>query len=257
MNRFLACLAMAASLEAQPAADRLKQGEDVFNKTCATGYCHAPKGGPGGGAPRLAARGFDEAYINATTTRGLPGTPMPAFSTVLNRGELSAVIAYVASLNGIAAAAGPAFGGAPGGGRGGPPQAMLPPEAIAGRELFTDSVRGFARCATCHEAGGVGISVASPISTIPADAAALRALATPHVQTVTVEGDSMPALMLSQGKQRTVFYDLTTVPPVRRTSEAAGIKVVDGSGWKHSAVIASYSDTELNSILQFLKAVVK
>src|SRR5262249_40852005 len=41
---------------AQDLQSVLKQGEEVFSKTCATGYCHGAKG-VSGGAPRLAARG--------------------------------------------------------------------------------------------------------------------------------------------------------------------------------------------------------
>ena len=102
----------------------------------------------------------------------------------------------------------------------------------------------------------MGIPVATPIGTVPADVAALRALATPHVQTATAGGESMPALVLNQGKQRTVFYDLTSVPPVRRTVEGE-VKIADGSSWKHAAAIASYNDADLTSILTFLRAVVK
>ena len=252
MRRVLLVLPIAALAWAQGAPDLVQQGDDLYHKTCATGYCHAPKGGPGGGAPRLAARGFDEAYINSTITRGLPGTAMPAFGTVLQRRELTAVIAYVASLNGVTSTA-PNFGG----GRGGPQEPPLSGEAIRGRDFFHDSVRGFARCATCHQVSGMGIPVASPIAKVPANVPALRALATPQVQTAVVDGDTMPALVLSRGKQRTVFYDLTTAPPVRRTVDSATAKISDGSPWRHASVIGSYGDAELESILSFLRTVVK
>src|ERR1700691_4821970 len=76
-------------------------GEKVFAQSCATGYCHGAKGTPAG-APRLAGRGFDQTYITNTVMRGLPGTAMPGFGTTLARGDLIAVITYVANLNGIA-----------------------------------------------------------------------------------------------------------------------------------------------------------
>src|SRR5262249_3812393 len=78
----------------------LKRGEEVFAQSC-TGYCHATKGGGGGGAPRLAARGFDQSYINNIVTRGIPGTAMSAFGMTLSRVDLTAIVAYVATLNGI------------------------------------------------------------------------------------------------------------------------------------------------------------
>ena len=232
---------LATTLSAQIVA----QGEKVFNQSCATGYCHALKGASGGGAPRLAGRGFDEAYISATTARGVNGTNMPAFATVLSRADLNAVVAYVATLNGIAnpnVNAGPQI----------PQRPQLPPEAEKGRILFFDSVRGFDRCSTCHEVAGVGIPVASGIANVPGNAAALRALATPQIKTATMDGDSMPALVVSQAKARTIFYDLTTAPPVQRTADPSAIRIADGSSWKHADFIKSYTDAELDSILNFL-----
>src|SRR5207244_7447564 len=102
MMRLPLIVLAALPICAQPPQELARQGEQIFNKTCATGYCHTLKGGSGGGAPRLAARGFDEQYINTITTRGVPGTSMPPFGTDLPRRELIAVVAYVATLNGIA-----------------------------------------------------------------------------------------------------------------------------------------------------------
>jgi mono/diheme cytochrome c family protein len=227
-------------------------GEKVFSQSCATGYCHGARGAPAG-APRLAGRGFDQAYITNTVMRGLSGTAMPAFGTTLSRADLGAVIAYVASLNGIANASvnlgpGPAAG---------PPESKLSAEAEQGRALFFDAVRGFARCSTCHEVNGVGISVTTPISKIPADAEALHDLATPDVQTATVGGDAMPALIVSQGKTHALFYDLTSVPPVLRTVEPGTLKVSEGSTWRHQSVIGSYNATELGSILTYLREAIR
>jgi len=229
------------------AQDIVGRGADIFSKSCATGYCHAAKGGSGGTAPRLAARGFSEEYISQTIRRGIPGTAMPAFGTVLQRGELFAVVAYVDSLNGIAPSRNPA-----------PEPELekkLPPEAARGRELFFDSVRGFARCSTCHEVAGLGIPVASPIAKIPADAAALRGLATPQIRTAVEAGESFPALVVSQASKQTKLYDLTQPPPVLRTFAPGAVSLKDGSGWRHSSVLSAYSDAELQSILAFLRAV--
>src|SRR5260370_21359540 len=136
---FLLVPALAA---AQSMQEMIARGGEIFAKTCATGYCHGLKGAAGG-APRLASRGFDEAYILSTTRVGVKGTAMQAFATLLPRRDLMAVVAYVATLNGIAN---------PNLGRGGPvaeaPVRTLPPDAAKGRELFFDAVRGFARCST-------------------------------------------------------------------------------------------------------------
>jgi mono/diheme cytochrome c family protein len=230
----------------------LAQGEKIFNQTCSAGYCHGAKG-VAGGAPRLAARGFDQAFINATVMRGVAGTSMTAFANTLSRPELAAVVAYVATLNGIA---NPVLNAAnytsPGGAA-----SALSEEAARGRDLFSDSVRSFARCSTCHEANGLGIPVAEPLGRVPSDVAALRALATPQVRTAAVDGESMPALMVSQGKVRTIFYDLTSAPPVLRTLDPDAVKMAEGSGWRHASAIDAYDDGELESILNFLHEVVK
>ncbi len=230
---------------AQQPADLVARGEKVFNSTCSTGYCHGTKG-MAGGAPRLAARDFDEAFIDNTVTRGITGTAMPAFGTTLEPADLAAVVAYVASLNGIASPGGDARRAA-----------ALSTEAARGRELFFDATRSFARCSTCHEVGGVGIPVATPIATIPGDAQALRNLATPNVRTAAIDTESMPALVVSEGKRGTMVYDLTSSPPVLRTQDATAIHITAGSSWKHASFTGSYSDAELSAILKYLREAIR
>jgi mono/diheme cytochrome c family protein len=231
------------------AQDAAKQGEQIFAKTCATGYCHGPKGASGG-APRLAGRDFNQAYISGVVTRGIPGTGMASFAAVLSKADLTAVVAYVARLNGVvntSSGSGDASATSSG--------PTLTGEAARGEKLFTDPVRGFGRCSTCHEVGGFGISVAGPIAKVPASVAALKTLATPNVKTGVVDGESMPVLVLSDRKQSTLFYDLTSVPPVERSAQAGSVKFNDGSAWRHSSVIAAYNDAELDAILVYLRAV--
>src|SRR5438874_2539774 len=154
---------MPALMSAQNGADILTRGADIFARSCATGYCHGVKGAAGG-APRLAARGFDEAFILNVTRSGVTGTAMQAYGTLLSRADLAAVVAYVGSLNGIVPARNAAVPI-------GPEPKKLPPGAARGRDLFFDSVRGFARCGTCHQVDGLGIPVAAPIAKVPADVA--------------------------------------------------------------------------------------
>jgi hypothetical protein len=123
--------------------------------------------------------------------------------------------------------------------------------------LFFDALRGFSRCSTCHEVNGVGIPVTTPIAKIPADAAALRGLATPDIRTATVDGEAMPALIVSQGKTRALFYDLTSVPPVLRTVGPNALKVAESNAWRHVSVIGAYNDPELSSILGFLREAIQ
>jgi mono/diheme cytochrome c family protein len=253
MNRtwWLLLVTSALVCVAQNVPEVVRQGEQVFAKSCATGYCHGAKGTPGG-APRLAGRGFDQAYIGATVASGIPGTGMPAFAGTLSLPELVAVVAYVATLNGIAnpnVNAGPPAATAPAG-------PVLSAEAARGRDLFSDAVRGFARCSTCHEVNGIGIPVATPISQIPANAQALKTLATPQVLTAILGAESMPSLIVSQ-TSRVIFYDLTTSPPVLRTVDPASVTISGGSTWKHSMVTASYNEGDMAAVLAYLRAVMK
>jgi mono/diheme cytochrome c family protein len=236
-----------AFAQAPPAAV-LAHGLDVFNKTCATGYCHG-QGGVEAGAPRLAARGFDDAYVSNVIRNGIHGTGMPAFGD-MERADLIGVIAYVDSLNGAAPAANAAQA-AP------PVRPRLAPDGQKGRELFADQVRGLTRCSVCHQADGLGIAVALPFKTIPPDVAALRLVATPTVETATAEGETFPVLILNRNGAQPKAYDLTTPPPVLRTFTKGEVTFKPGSNWKHESMLAPYSDQELASVLIFLKAVTK
>jgi hypothetical protein len=88
---FVACGSVCNRAQSEPGflkPDLTKQRETIFNNTCATGYCHALRGGTGGGAPPLAARGF-EAYLYSVTARGVAGTAMPGFGGTLARPDLT------------------------------------------------------------------------------------------------------------------------------------------------------------------------
>ena len=249
MFALLLVILFTGGVWAQDRDQSLQQGEQVYVVTCATGYCHTLNGGVGGGAPRLAARGFDLDYITQTVSNGLPDTRMEGFANRLSTDELQAVITYVASLNGIrttAAVMTPVAGQA---------KPELSAAAKEGKALLHDSLRAFQRCGACHQVEGSGVPVAEPLTVIPATARALRSLKTPKVSTVTLAGDSMPALLLRQGARRTIFYDLTSSPPVRRNVDTASVKIKAGSRWRHSSVIKTYSNAELEKILAYLREV--
>ena len=254
MSRAWFVLGLAALLEvplglAQNTEDLIKHGEQVFNRSCATGYCHGLQG-VAAGAPRLAARGFDQAYIDNTVARGLQGTSMPAFSGSLSRPDLNAVVAYVAKLNGIDySAAGPTESNAGTG-----VQPSLSAEATKGRDLFADQLRGFGRCSTCHEVDAIGIPVAAPIANIPATVQALRELQTPAVRTAVAANGTMPALVINDGSRAKVFYDLTIPPPVLHAAQPGSVTFRDGSDWRHVSVLGSYTETELGFILEYLRS---
>jgi len=237
-----------ALVVAQTAPSPMARGLDLYNKTCATGYCHGVNGTPSG-APRLAARGFDDAYVSQTVRLGIPGTGMPAFGATLDRVDLLAVVAYVDSLNGVTPPPNP-FAARPEARR-------FPPEAQRGRQLFADQVRGFERCSVCHQADGIGMPVTLPFTSVPESVAALRRITTPQIETATAEGDSFPVLALNKGTAQTKLYDLKTLPPVLRAFPKGVVTFQSGSTWRHESMLASYNDQELEAILAFLRAVVK
>jgi mono/diheme cytochrome c family protein len=180
-------------------------------------------------------------------TRGIAGTAMPAFNASLSPAELTAVVAYVSTLNGIS---NPLVATA----ANGPAPTPLNADAARGRALFSEAAKSFGRCSTCHEIGGLGIPVATPIGTVPTNAAALKNLQTPSVVTATVGGENIPALMVSRKSQAVTFYDLSSAPPVLRTVAPTEIQTRDGSSWSHASFATGYKDTETESILTFLRA---
>ncbi|MEI9814483.1 MAG: cytochrome c [Acidobacteriota bacterium] len=216
-------------------------GEVVYARTCSSGYCHGSRG-VGGGAPRLAARGFDQDYITSTIANGFPSAGMPAFGNSLSKPDLAAVASYIAKLNGVTIGA---------------PVAVAPvkltPQAEAGETLFRDAVKGFGRCSTCHLVGGYGISVAAPIQAVPMTVPALKTLATPRVISVTTGGETMPALIIARKAAEVTFYDMTVAPPVLRTAKPTAFVTAEGSAWKHENAIAAYDETELTAILAYLR----
>jgi mono/diheme cytochrome c family protein len=235
IRALLAMMAVCGLAQAQ-------RGAQVFTQSCSSGYCHGGRG-VGAGAPRVAARGFELNFIRNTITNGVAGTSMPSFAKSLSRADLAAVVGYVAGLNGATANSSTA---AP---------AKLTGQAARGKALFSDAVKSFGRCSTCHQAGGLGIAVTPPIHDVPLAVAALKALKTPRVVTVTVTGESMPALLVAKKAATVTFYDLTLPPPVLRTTAPAAFSSAEGSGWTHASVMSAYSDADLSAVLAFLRAV--
>ena len=93
-----------------------------------------------------------------------------------------------------------------------------------------------------------------PITNVPADVDGLRNLSTPKVVTATVEGRTFPGLVVSQVREQTKLYDLTTVPPVLMGMAPSDVKLGQPAAWQHSSVLGSYSDDDLSAILEFLRA---
>jgi len=238
---FLMFVPSAASAQ-QGQPNLVKRGGAVFAETC-TGYCHGADGAAGSSAPALAGRGLDADYILKVVSYGVEKTAMPAWGQRLPTNDLNAVVAYVESLNGLTESANVV------------PLRDLTPEAEHGRDLFFDADGELKKCSNCHQVNGKGLSVTPQIGTVPADATALRNLATPRVSTATVDGKAFPAVVVTKVRDEMKLYDLTTFPPVLLTLAPSAVKLSDTSSWQHSSVLGTYTDKDLESILAFLRAI--
>jgi len=243
---FIVLTALPLLVRAQQPRDPLsnevvKQGEEVFGKACT--FCHG-QAGVGGSAPALSRRGLDAQYIDRVVNYGIPETAMAGWGQRLMAPELVAVSSYVKSLNGIVP----------------PPSAnalrALSGDAAAGRDLFFNSYKELGGCSNCHAISGKGVNVAPEIKNVPADAASLRNLATPHLSTAMIGDETFPAIVVAQLRDETRLFDLTTVPPVLRTFPSR-VKLKEGSAWQHSTVLGAYSNQELGLVLAFLRSAVQ
>jgi len=104
---------------------------------------------------------------------------------------------------------------------------------------------------------GRGIAITDPITHIPQNAPDLRALTTAHVRSLKFGQESFPGLIEKSGDKETTVYDLTSPPPVRRTFLNESFQMFENNTWRHSLVIQTYTDLELDAILAFLREAAK
>jgi len=245
-------------LPAVGAQEALERGGVVFAQSCATGYCHGAAGAAGS-APKLRGRSLDFNHVSAAVRDGISQSAMPGWKDLLSEGDLSAVIAYVMSLEHADEAGFPEIPMPPGVG----PAAYVdfpgPPLARRGRDLFFDATRGI-QCSTCHSAAGRGIAVGPDLGgPTVADQdrflSLVRASRSRHVLTATLKDKCVfPALRFEQNEGWIKLYDLTSAPPVLRTFAASTIvSLVNAQGWSHKSVTRDYEDEELKAIVEFLE----
>jgi cytochrome c553 len=222
----IAASAWTLNLAGQDAQDVLRRGEEIYTANCATAYCHGPKGAFAG-APRLAARGFDAEFLNATIRGGIAGTAMTGFAGTLQASDLAAVVAYVASLNGIGTSSPSAAGCVVGN------QRPLPATAVRRPRADGTVFRRHPRRGPLHPSRGRRLRSRAGAMTrfLPTSARARsRRLRRRPRPTTTHAG--------ARGQQRQPrghLHDLTTRPPVLRTAEQSAVKLTDGGGATVSA----------------------
>lgn len=236
----LLLLPLAAFAQAGP-----DLGAKIFKQTCTVGYCHGANGGPGR-APVLADRSLDAAYIVKVTRDGIPGTGMPAWKDRLSAADLNAVIAYTLKINGGSQHFNPI-----------PADQLaaqaIPPAAQKGKDLFFDPIRG-TRCGTCHFAETWGAAIGPNLARIDPALALMRNGKGGQVRSATIAGGpAFPGLLVQSKAGVARIYDLTSAPPVLRTVAAKDLRFSGASQWKHTDFVSTYSDSDLNSIAEYLK----
>lgn len=218
-------------------------GRTLFARSCSVGYCHGAEGRAGGG-PRLRGKPWEPGYLYRVTAEGIPRSSMPGWEGRLSQDEIWSVVAYVMTLSdpeqsGAAevAAAAPPAPDAPAEGLQKTPSLPEPEAGKAlvglagepdkGRELFFDVADDF-NCAQCHRIQGMGATVGPDLSGL-ADRPVneiLRDIVLPAsrlssqravFKLTTVAGEHLTVLKAGEGKQRIRFYDITELPPVRRS----------------------------------------
>lgn len=220
-------------------------GRTLFARSCSVGYCHGAEGRAGGG-PRLRGKQWEPGYLYRVTAEGIPRSSMPGWKEKLSQDEMWSVVAYVMSLSdpegsaagelASATAPGPGESAPESGQTAGPPEPLpeggkasagLAGEADKGRELFFDAADDL-NCAQCHRTRGMGAEVGPDLSGL-ADRPArqiLRDILLPAArlssqaalfELTTVAGERLMVLKAGEQEQRIRFYDVTALPPVRRT----------------------------------------
>ncbi len=230
-------------------------GRILFARSCSVGYCHGAEGRAGGG-PRLRGKPWQPGYLYRVTAEGIPRSSMPGWKEKLSQDELWSVVAYVMSLSdpeqsgagGAASAAAPGPGeSAPESGQttglpeplpeGGKTSAGLTGDPDKGRELFFDAADDL-NCAQCHRVRGMGAEVGPDLSGAGDRPARqiLRDIVLPGArlssqpalfELTTVAGERLMVLKAGEDEERVRFYDVTALPPVRRTLDRVQVQSLE------------------------------
>lgn len=227
----------------------IAQGKKVFAQSCTDSTCHGT-GGAAGKAPQLLGRSIDPQHLGRVIRLGVAETTMPGFQSKLREPDLSAVVAYIVSLNEAALQSAA------------PPAAFTgPAQARRGYTLFHET-SGAARCGTCHQAGGQGLAVGPDLARLARLAprgivTAILASRTQYVVEVRLKaGGSFPAMRLAQDAKQLEVYDLSVAPPAKRAVNRADMAAMaDNIAWKHPPESAELTHAQLADIIAYIRFV--
>jgi mono/diheme cytochrome c family protein len=233
------------------------EGKQVFNTSCAVGYCHGLNGRAGRG-PRMRDRAWSKNYLYKTIEQGIPGSAMPAWQGRISKEKIAAVVSYILSISKEQPES-----------ESEPVHASLSASATTdspGKALFFDLSRD-RNCGVCHRVAGAGATVAAPFTSfqgIPARVLLAKILAQPTAESSVAvrltDGEQFCGIKAAADSQYLRVYDLGGAgPPVLRTLV---LRTIDKQSVQsvtpcpslnvHARNTVVYSSPELQSIVDFL-----
>jgi mono/diheme cytochrome c family protein len=253
MYKFGYALLLAACTlfgQSNPSAQAV-QGKQVFNTTCAVGYCHGLDGRAGRG-PRMRDRTWSKNYLYRTIEQGIPGSSMPAWQGRISKEKIAAVVSYILTISKEQPGA-----------ESEPVQASpsIATMDSPGKALFFELMRD-RNCGVCHRVGGAGAVVAAPFTSfqgVPAPTLLAKITSQPasgsNVSVRLAGGEDFCGIKAAADPQYLRVYDLGGAgPPVLRSIDMQSVLSVTPcpSLNVHASNTVVYSSLELHSIADFL-----
>ena len=222
------------------------EGKQVFETSCAVGYCHGLDGRAGKG-PRLRDKAWSRSYLYKTIAQGVPGTSMPAWGGKLSDEKIAAVISYIFTISKEEAAVDGKLEPAKASG------AVATGEPV-GRALFFDLSRD-RNCGACHRVGESGADVGGRLKGATVSEIVGQPVSERNVRVTLRDGEEFCGVKAGEDSRSIRVYDLGGAgPPVLRTIARIAIAGVGAcpSLNAHADNSTSYSAEELGSIAAFL-----
>lgn len=263
---------------AQPGeGSAVKGGRQLFETTCANGYCHAAGGG-GSGPTNLQNRNFTFRQVIDIISNGVPGTAMPSWRNKFSSTEISELAAYVLSLSPGNAnlpsapetSSEPALPGSSSKSAhtfSRTVEAEVGGSAREGRSIFFDDTEP-ASCGVCHAYRGKGGRVGPDLTDVAgmAPREILRDILRPDraatdpryakIQITTRDGQLYVGVKSDETEDVIRLYDTSSMPPVLRTflkSDVVSTEKLNGSVMPGNYG-QKYSQKDLLDLVTYIKA---
>jgi mono/diheme cytochrome c family protein len=243
----LVCGLSVALVQARAAISaQAAEGKQVFETSCAVGYCHGLDGRAGKG-PRLRDKVWSRSYLYKTIAQGVPGTSMPAWGGKLSDEKIAAVISYIFTISKEESA-----------GEAKVEAVKESSEAATGepvgRALFFDLTRD-RNCGVCHHVGESGADVAGGLKGATIGKIVGKPVSERNVRVTLRDGEEFCGVKAGEDAGGLRVYDLGGAgPPVLRTIARGAIAGVGAcpSLNAHADNSKIYSAQELGRIAAFL-----